>query len=300
MLAALAVGASPSLAQIELGVLHGVVTDEAGNPLEGVTFRIRDVERGRQVEIKSDKNGRFYRRGLAGGEYELVVEKEGYKPIHDKIRLTTADRGFDFKLVKAAPEGAEEFAKGVAAFNQGNFQAAAEAFEASVKKAPDLPEVRVNLALAYLRLKRTPDAVAELERAAALSKGEARVLFQLGEVHLELNELDKAAASIEKGLTVAKPDDPDAFEATVTLGAVYFAKGDNDKAQAQFEKALSARPTAVTPKLGLGKVYASKGDVDKALQLFREVLAASAPGSPEARDAEAFIKELEQSKRPAA
>jgi Tfp pilus assembly protein PilF len=81
---------------------------------------------------------------------------------------------------------------------------------------------------------------------------------------------------------------------------VYFAKGDNDKAQAQFEKALSARPTAVTPKLGLGKVYASKGDVDKALQLFREVLAASAPGSPEARDAEAFIKELEQSKRPAA
>ena len=67
---------SPAMAsgQIELGVIQGVVTDETGNPLEGVTFRIRDTGRGREFTIKSDKSGRFYRRGLPAVEYEITVE----------------------------------------------------------------------------------------------------------------------------------------------------------------------------------------------------------------------------------
>jgi Flp pilus assembly protein TadD len=45
----------------------------------------------------------------------------------------------------------------------------------------------------------------------------------------------------------------------------------------------------------LGKVHFSKGDVDKALQFFREVVSL-APGSVEAVEAAAYIKELEQAK----
>ena len=283
--------------QIELGVMQGIVKDDAGNPLEGVSFRIRDLERGREIVVKSDKNGRFYRRGLPAVEYEIFVEKEGYQPIHDKLKLSAGvDRRFDFKLARSAPAGAEEFARGVAAFNEGNFQAAAQAFEASVQKAPDLSEVRVNLALAYLRLSRTADAVAQLKRAAALNPDEPRVLFQLGDVYIELKELDEAAAALEKGLAMAQGlSDPLAYDATVTLGAVHFARGDNDKAMTQFEKALAARPDTAAPKLGLGKVYFSKGDVDKALEFFRQVVS-SAPGSAEAIEAEIYIKELEQVK----
>jgi tetratricopeptide (TPR) repeat protein len=294
VLGATYVGAPPVSAQIETGVMQGVVKDEEGKPLEGVIFRITDLERGTSYEVKSDKNGRFYRRGLRATQYAIAVEKEGYNSINDKLALNAGvDRRFDFKLVRAAPVGAEEFAAGVAAFNQGNFEAAAKAFEASVAKAPDLPEVRVNLALAYLRLKRNTEAVAELERAAALSQGNAMVLFQLGGAYLEFNELDKAAAALEKGLALTtKPDDPNIYDASVTLGAVYFAKGDVDKAMAQFQKALTLRPDAATPKLGLGKVYASKGDVDKAQQVFREVAASATPGSPEATEADAFLKEL--------
>lgn len=291
--------AAPASGQMELAVMQGTVKDEAGRPLEDVTFRLRDTGRGREVVIKSDKSGRFYRRGLQAVEYELLVEKEGYQPIHDKVKLGAGmDRRFDFKLVKAAPEGAEEFAKGVEAFNRGDNQAAAQAFEAAVQKAPELPEVRVNLALTYLRLSRTADAVAQLEQAAALAPNEPRVLFQLGGAYIELKDLDKAIAALEKGLA-KQPDLKEtlAYEAAVTLGAVYFAKGDNDKAMAQFEKSLAVKPDAAAPKLGLGKVHFSQGNVDRALQLFQQVVA-SMPGSPEAAEAEAFIKELEKAKRP--
>ena len=67
-------------------------------------------------------------------EYELVVEKEGYQPINDKIRLSAGEnaRRFDFKLAKAAPEGAGDFAKGVEAYNKGDNAGAAAAFEAAM------------------------------------------------------------------------------------------------------------------------------------------------------------------------
>lgn len=290
---ALLCSAPAAFSQIELGVIQGVVTDEAGTPLDDVTFRIRDTGRGREFTIKSDKSGRFYRRGLPAVEYEITVEKEGYQPIHDKVRLNAGvDRRFSFKLVRAAPPGAEEFAQGVEAFGRGDHATAAKAFEAAVDKAPDLPEVRVNLAMAYLRLQRTADAVAQIEKAATLSSEVPSVLFQLGGVYVEANELDKAAAAFEKGLA-KQPDlnDALAYDATVTLGAVYFAKGRNDQAMAQFEKALGARPNAPAPTLGLAKVYFSKGDAATALELFRLVVA-SAPGTPEATEAGAFVTAL--------
>jgi tetratricopeptide (TPR) repeat protein len=298
---ALAGGALVASSQIELGVIQGVVTDEAGKPLEGVTFRIRDTGRGREFTIKSDESGRFYRRGLPAVEYEIAVEKDGYQPIRDKVRLNAGvDRRFSFKLVRAAPEGADDFARGIDAYNKGDNAAAAAAFEAAARKAPELPEVKVNLALAYLRLGRTADAVAELEKAAALGPELARVQFQLGGAYVDMQAYDKAAAAFEKGLAKS-PDLADAlaYEATVTLGAVYFAKGDNEKAAAAFSRALAARPGAAAPTLGLAKVHFSKGEVDKALSLFEQVVATH-PDTPEAAQAAAFIKELRKGKGPGA
>ncbi len=260
-----------------------------------MTFRLKDIGRGSETTVKSDKSGKFYRRGLQAVEYELVVEKEGYQPINDKVRLSAGEnaRRYDFKLAKAAPEGAGDFAKGVEAYNKGDNAGAAAAFEAAMAKAPDLPEIRVNLALAYFRLQRTADAVTQLEKAASLAPNNQAVQFQLGGAYVEMQSLDKAMAAFEKGLAIkSDATDPLVWEAMVTLGAVYFAKGDADKAIAQYEKALAVKPGAPAPTLGLGKVYFSKSDVAKALQLFEQV--AAQKGTPEAAEAEVFIKELKK------
>jgi Tfp pilus assembly protein PilF len=107
-----------------------------------------------------------------------------------------------------------------------------------------------------------------------------------------MKELDKAVTAFETGLA-RQPDlnDAGAWEAAVTLAAVYFAKGDADKAASLFENSLAARPGTAAPMLGLAKVYASRGDVAKALDLFDKVVAAH-PGTPEAEQAAVFIKEL--------
>ncbi len=298
VIVAQSLGSSAS-AQIELAAINGTVTDESGKPLQGVTVTLKDLDRGRETKIKSDKDGKFYRRGFPAVDYEFTVQLEGYQPLTNKLRLTAGtDQHFDFKLAKMAPPGAAEFQKGVKAFNTGDAQTAILAFEDAVKKAPDLPEVRVNLALAYLRASRTDDAIAQLEKAAAMAPDQPHILVRLGGAYVEARKNDRAIEALEKGLA-GLPDlaDPLAYDATVTLGAVYFAVGQNEQAIARFEKALAAKPGAAAPTLGLGKAFFSKGEVDKALKHF-EAVVASAPGTPEAAQAEAFIKELKKSKTP--
>ncbi len=286
-------GGAPAGAQIELGAVQGTVLAEDGAPLRGVTVVLRDPDRGSEVRVETNDDGRFYRRGLRAIEYELVVEKEGYQPIHDRLRLSAGtEQRFNFTLVRAAPVGAEEFTVGVEAFNRGDYEAAIRAFEAALEQAPGLPEIHVNLALAYVRLSRPSDAVTHLERAAALDPDDPGVLFQLGGAYVETNDLDKAIAAFERGLG-ARPDpaDPLAYEATVTLGAAYFARGRNADAVARFRQAVAARPDDPAPRLGLGKCAFSDGQVDEALRYFKEVVA-SAPGTPEAAEAAAFIAEM--------
>ena len=114
---ALLCGAAPSLAQMELGVIKGRVVDEAGKPMQGVTIRLINTERGREVTITTDKDGRFYRRGLQVGGYELKVDHQGYQPVSNTIKISGGiDSVFDFSLAKAAAGGSKEFQEGVAAF----------------------------------------------------------------------------------------------------------------------------------------------------------------------------------------
>ena len=285
--------AAPALAQMELAVIVGNVVDEAGQPLPDVSVTLKDLERGREVKLKSDKTGRFYRRGLQAGVYNIVVDKSGFQPIYDKITLVAGtDRRFDFKLARKTPEGAIEFTQAVEAFNRGDHAAAAAGFEAAIAKAPELPEIRVNLALAYLRLNRLEDAVSQLETAAAMAPDDPRVLFQLGGAYIDMKAFDKAITAFEQGLSKpAAAGDPVVYEAMISLAALYFSRGSIDDSGAMYQKALDANATGAAAKLGLGKVALQKEEVEKALGLFREVVA-MAPGTPQAAEAEAFIVAL--------
>lgn len=289
----------PATAQMELGVIKGRVADEAGAPLADVAIRLVNADRGREITLKTGKDGRFYRRGLQAAEYAISVQLDGYQPVNDKVRIVAGTDGdFDFKLAKAAAGGSKEFQEGVAAYNAGDFATAAQRFEAAIAQSPTVTALHVNLALAYFGLKRPAEAVASLEKASALAPGDASVHYQLGSAYVDVQAYDKAVAVLQKGLG-SSPDlakDALAAEATATLGAVYFAQGKVTEAESAFQKVLAARPDAAAAQLGMGKVHFSRNEVAKALELFEKVIAAH-PGTPEAGQAATFVKELKKGDR---
>lgn len=289
----------PAAAQMELGVIKGRIVDDAGAPLAGVTIKLANIERGREVTITTDKDGRFYRRGLQAGEYAVKVEHPGFQAIDDKIRLVAGtDRNFDFTLAKAAAAGSKAFQEGVAAYNAKNFQQAAAKFEEAAAGSPTVAPIYVNLALAYFQLKRPAEGVAALEKAAALAPNEPAIQFQLGSAYVDAQAYDKAAAALQAGLARASDLTKDAMaaDATATLGAVYFAQGKVAEAETAFARVLAAHPGNAAALLGMGKVHFNRSDSAKALEIFERVVATH-PGTPEAAQAETFVKALKKGDR---
>jgi hypothetical protein len=88
---AMAVGAAPALAQTATSTLSGVVHDESGAILSGVTLTARNLATGATRRISSDEGGRYSVAGLAPGDYELRAELTGFATVtRSGIVLTVA------------------------------------------------------------------------------------------------------------------------------------------------------------------------------------------------------------------
>jgi tetratricopeptide (TPR) repeat protein len=155
----------------------------------------------------------------------MTVEKDGYQPINDAVKLRRHRPELRLRWRKPRREGRRS---SVLAWrpSRGNFDQAVTQFQAAIAQAPAVPALHVNLALAYFRLNRQAEAVASLEQAAALGPGDAAIQYQLGSAYVDMQAYDKAVAALQRGLAT-KPDlakDLLAAEATAALGAVYFAQ----------------------------------------------------------------------------
>lgn len=61
-------------------VLSGVVRDEDGSPIPGVTIAVRDEASKREIAAVTDVNGAFNIASLDDGRYRVEVTLEGFKP----------------------------------------------------------------------------------------------------------------------------------------------------------------------------------------------------------------------------
>ena len=296
--AALLCGAVPADAQMELGVIKGRVVDEAGKPIQGVAIRLVNVGRGREVTITTDKDGRFYRRGLQVGGYELKVEHQGYQPVSNKIKIAGGtDSNFDFSLAKAAAGGSKEFQEGVAAFNAKDFARRRREVRGGNRPVADggaaarQPGAGLLPVEAAGRGRRQPG-----EGGARWPPTTPPIQFQLGSAYVDTQAYDKAVAALREGPDAARrtwprirwrPKPPRRSARSISRRARF------PKPRPSSRRCSPPRPGNAGATLGMAKVHFSKGDAAKALELFEQVVAAH-PGTPEAAQAETFIKELKK------
>ena len=74
----LLLGVMPTAAQLQSGNLYGVVADDQGAPLPGVTVTLSGAGTASQV---TDERGRFRFPGLAPGRYGLDARLDGFSPV---------------------------------------------------------------------------------------------------------------------------------------------------------------------------------------------------------------------------
>ncbi|MES2298365.1 MAG: XrtA/PEP-CTERM system TPR-repeat protein PrsT [Pseudomonadota bacterium] len=166
-----------------------------------------------------------------------------------------------------------------------HFAQASEYFERASALQPDMPMLHTALALSRLGTGDSARAVAELERAAALGKMNARTGVLLVMAYLRNQDSDKALSSIER------MENTQSNPLIQNLkGLVYLARQDLARARTSFEHALRIDPQFMPALDNLVQVDLLEKKPDQARQRLDAALA-RAPRNAALMDAQARLAE---------
>lgn len=199
-------------------------------------------------------------------EHETVVESQPesideystalYNSLPDDIREAYISYGANFN-------------RGYIALNQGQFDIAADELSRALEEYPE-PEgrIRLELATAYLNLKRYEEARALLEEFIAHHPDELQACRMLCEIFWETDRLENARTLLES-LPDEQRNSPDYC---LLLGETLFRAGKYRQAESLFEEFLNVRGWDSDIAQALAGTYEAAGDLRKAYELYKTII----------------------------
>jgi len=149
---------------------------------------------------------------------------------------------------------------GIAYFDQFQYADAMRAFGEVVKLRPDYADSYTNIGLTNIAWEKYGSARASLEKALALSPGNARALYYLALVERRAGNCDAEVADLQK--VVAQY--PQSRDARRELGVSYYQQHKPEEAREQFEALQAIDPDDLTAHYNLAILYSRMGMKDKA------------------------------------
>lgn len=277
--AILALGlALPAAAQFN-SRLDGIIQDEQGKPYPNVTVILKHLEKNQNVEVKTDKNGRYNAPGLQSGLWQITL-KDGEKMLFTaQARIATSqDQTLSFNLkeiyekdtaLREARKKVEEergkfenmklhFDNGVAALNQvrqiklvttrktadqAAYQKLCSEIPALAAFCQQTPPEQLKDAFTTKLTEIQQSAISDLEQARdGLPPNDTNtptVLANLGNAYEEAGRLEDAAATYQKAIDSTQTPQAAFF---VSLGTVQARLGKGAEAMAACEKATALDP----------------------------------------------------------
>ena len=321
------VAALPTLATTEAGagpqrqaMALGVVVDQDGRPLPGVsvhieTFRegpgmslnatvanqqVRQSGRtGSQNDVKTAEDGSFrYPSLYATVEYRVRFEKEGFVPQETRMVFHVAGNDMGtIVLVSGDVERAREaFEKGDEAYRSGQLQAAmpfmeevAEAYGESNSSDEMLVVALGVLGQGYLQQNRADDAGRVLGRLLDIQPDSAIALRGLGQVDAMQGRMGEAVERFELAVQV----EPDNVNGRFLLGYALQFSGRGAEAIPHLEACLELNPRYGRAHKSLGMALADTGENARAIEHLEAYLEAM-PGAPDTAEVQSKLAELRE------
>ena len=149
--------------------------------------------------------------------------------------------------------------------------------EQAAERVPESGNMRSQLGAFELRRGQLPRAIQELTRALELDDSNTRALFSLGVAYRRSNRLAESSRTFDRLAEV----DPGHPGLALERGLLFEARGDSERAVAQYRAALEDQPDDMDLLLRLGAAQVSAGQIDEAEETLERVRQAR-PGSAEA------------------
>lgn len=312
----------------QLGFISGEIVDEAGKPVADVQIRIEGIDNPRKLKLKSDKKGKYLHAGVPiQGTYRVIAEKEGFTTEYVEgvrpgftrddergvvnftlrpgrsgpltFEMSEAQRAEAARQAEEAKKQAEAlekvravFTQGVDAFNAGQYEQAAAAFEQAAQVDPGQAVIWANLASAYSKLKDYDKTIQAYSKAIELDPQNPGYLQNLGSAYAAKGDAEKARGLYEKAASIAAAVSPkDAATNYYNMGVTYINAGKNQEALEALKKAIEMDPSHAEAHYQLGLVQLGLGQMEDCLASLRKYLELT-PSGPNADTARELLKSL--------
>ncbi len=279
------------------GTVRGVVSDKQGNPLEGVTVTISQVQYSAvKYVLKTNKKGEYFQIGLAPDYYRIKAEKDGFLPFSTEKRVAmqvvtevdiVLEKGQYF--VGGKSPGEDDYKQGLQFYQEGKYEDSVQALLRAIEKEPFEPIYKNNLGVVYTKMGKYDEAIDAYAKMLEIQPQSYTANKMLGELYGVKKEYDKAKSFYKKAAELS-PDDPDAF---FNLGACSMNLQDYAAAREAFSKAISIKPDFAAAYYQLGMLLVNQNETEEAVKNLEKFLEL-APGHPNAAVAKQLIEFLKK------
>ncbi len=195
------------------GRLPGVVKDEQGNPVEGVTVKFFIPQYNGGFEVVTGKDGRFAGAWMRSGLWTIDFKKLGYMPLQKSFMMNQFSKNPEMVVVMKKVEGlviTEEMKKDLNAANdlydKKDYEAAIAAYKAFIAKYPEAYIIWMNVGNCYFVQEKYDEAEKAYREVLAKDPNNVEANVSLGNCYANM-------ASAIKGSTKEDLEKQDALKA---------------------------------------------------------------------------------------
>jgi tetratricopeptide (TPR) repeat protein len=153
-------------------------------------------------------------------------------------------------------------------FQSGDIHGAIEEYKAGLKINDRSLNLRNSLGVCYALLDRLDLAKQEFAAATCCDGGEYMSLYNLGLIHMLLEDRAKALDYFQKALKIRD----DVFEVTYQIGRLHLEMGDAETALPYLNKSLELYPTSAQAFRSLGDYHLGRDELDKAVVSYKKAI----------------------------
>jgi Tfp pilus assembly protein PilF len=276
-----------------VGRLGGTVTDDKGQPLEGVVVKGQRAESTSTTQGKTNKKGEWALNGINGGQWNLDFEKPGYET--SRITATVEEHSPNppvlTKLKKAAADPnialQADLKKASDLMAQQKYADARTIYESILAQHPEATQIEPYIARTYYGEHQIDPAIEHLRKAAAAEPNSVEVKLLLANLLAEKGNSEESQQLLSS-IDESKITDP-AVLLNIGIGLLNQKKPADaltwfDKSVAKFPDSADSYYYRGITELQLEKTDAAKADLTKFVTM--------APNAPEAATAKGILEKL--------
>lgn len=289
---------APAAAQTT-GQVKGKVVDGKGQPVDKAAVTI-EFKGGTNLkrEVKTNKRGEFIQVGLQPGPYYVTVKHEGGQAA-DQVQVglgTAPEMNLTLKPAVAGMSPAETafrktFDEGAQAMGAKNLDAAIAKFNEAIGMQADCYACYMNVGSLHYEKKEQDKAEAAFKKAAELKPEDGRPVQMLADLYNSMGRRDDAAAMATKAAALGAASGGGSAQDNYNQGVILWNAGKIAEAKAQFEAAVKADPNYADANYWVGMAHLNGGNMPEAAKYFENYLKL-APSGPMAAQAKGIIDSI--------